>query len=235
MFNNIIRFLFVKRCFLCGKIISFPDNADLPTRACKSCLDNIRLTNYTPIINFSAIKKGKRYFSMAYAPFFYTLSIKQAILRFKFRNQKNLSAFFAKFMCVAFMDNDFLKDIDYMIPVPISKDKMKRRGYNQSLELAKDIELDKNIEILDKVLIKTKVNKTQSNMLNIKEKVSNVSGVYKVVSNEKIKDKKILLIDDIVTTGATANECAKALIDAGAKEVLLLVIATAGFSKRKPS
>ena len=102
---------------------------------------------------------------------------------------------------------------------------MRQRGYNQSSLIAKKLVKDiTNLTCREDVLIKDKNNKRQSD-LNRHQRQENVKNVYKVINKEKIYNKKILLFDDIYTTGATVNECAKELKENGAKEILVFTIA----------
>lgn len=119
-----------------------------------------------------------------------------------------------------------LKKYDIIIIVPISKQRKKDRGYNQSELLAKEISKIIKIPIATKVLYKIKNTVPQSS-LNKKEREKNVKGVYKVKNITKLYDKKILIIDDIYTTGNTLNECAKALIQQGIKKANIGVLTIA--------
>lgn len=105
---------------------------------------------------------------------------------------------------------------------------MKERGYNQSFliakQIAKNINYYKNIEICNNVLIKVK-NITEQSKLNKQDRLKNIQDVYKLKNKELINNKKILLVDDIYTTGSTVNECSKILLDANPKEIGVLVIA----------
>ena len=110
------------------------------------------------------------------------------------------------------------------MPVPISKKRYKLRGYNQSSLLAKEFAEIFNLEFDKEVLIKIKNNPRQST-LSQEERFLNTQGVYKINKNAKIINKNILLLDDVFTTGATCNECAKVLKEAGAKKVGVFTIA----------
>ena len=119
----------------------------------------------------------------------------------------------------------FLQKYDIIIPVPMTKKKVRKRGYNQSELIAK--QLAKNIPNLKEekyILIKVKENRTQSS-LNRQQRQENVKDVYKLQNVEKIKEKNIIIFDDIYTTGATVNECAKVLMLGGAKKVAVITIA----------
>ncbi len=111
-----------------------------------------------------------------------------------------------------------------IIAVPLSRKKQFKRGYNQSELIAKIIAKKSKIPYRKNILIKQKHNITQSN-LNRKQRFENVKNVFKVTND--LKNKKILLIDDIYTTGATVNECARVLKKAGASEVVVYTVARA--------
>ena len=151
--------------------------------------------------------------------------IRQKILQYKFKDKAYLYKMFSEF----FVKNEkvcrFLKNYDIIIPVPMSKKKIAKRGYNQteliSKEIAKNIQ---NLEYLKNILVKQKETKMQST-LNKKERFNNVKNAYKIQNMQKIKEKNIILFDDIYTTGATSKECAKTIMKAGAKSVALLTIA----------
>ena len=114
---------------------------------------------------------------------------------------------------------------DIIGAVPIHKKRKDERGYNQSELIAK--ELAKSIPNLEykKILTKTKNNKRQSE-LNKEERIQNVKDVYEIQNKPIIKNKKIVLFDDIYTTGNTVNECSRVLKENGAKEVLAITLAS---------
>lgn len=109
-----------------------------------------------------------------------------------------------------------LKKYDIIIIVPISKHRKKERGYNQSYLIAKEISKIIKIPIAKKILYKIKNTVPQSS-LNRKQREENAKGAYKIRNTTKLYNKKILLIDDIYTTGNTVNECAKVLMHNGVK------------------
>ena len=164
------------------------------------------------------------YFEYHFYFFAYQGNIRKLILQYKFQEKpylyKSFIDFFNKYQ-KNYLNLDFY---DIIIPVPISRKRFKKRGYNQSLLLAKEMEKNSTIKLEKDVLVKTQNNIAQST-LNKKEREQNVKNVYKIINREKIKNKNILLIDDIFTTGATANECSKLLKLGQAKKVDLLTIA----------
>ena len=110
--------------------------------------------------------------------------------------------------------------------IPISKNRNKQRGYNQSLLIAQEVARIFSIKLEKNILIKIADKKPQSS-LNKMEREENVKGVYSFKNVEKITNKKILIFDDIYTTGNTVNECAKLLVNNGInkKNIGILTIA----------
>ena len=123
------------------------------------------------------------------------------------------------------LEND--KNFDIICPVPLSNYRLKERGFNQSYVLAYDISKSLNIPLIS--ILKKKVKKTQVG-LDDKRRWINIKGTFFIKWGKRqfeINDKKILLVDDVFTTGATANECAKVLKKNGAKNVSVLTLARA--------
>ena len=121
-------------------------------------------------------------------------------------------------------------EFDVLSYVPISTPRLLQRSYDQSRLLTRRVgkELGRPVK---RVLVKTRHNRQQSLLTKISERKANVSGVYRCPDPAFVRGKRILLIDDILTTGATAGECARVLLEAGAKEVILGVVAIAQNSK----
>lgn len=119
-----------------------------------------------------------------------------------------------------------LKKYDIIIIVPISKQRKNERGYNQSLLIAKEISKIIKVPILKNAVIKTKHTVAQST-LNKKQREENIKGVYKIKFIKKLYNKKILIIDDIYTTGNTVNEFARVLIQSGIKRTNIGILTIA--------
>jgi len=113
-----------------------------------------------------------------------------------------------------------------IIPVPLHKKRKKERGFNQAQGIAEELARLKEIKLDEGVLAKVK-NVPPQTLLEIEEREKNVSGAFRVVGEEKIKGKIVLLVDDVYTTGSTVKECSLVLRKAGAKEVRVLTLAQA--------
>jgi ComF family protein len=110
------------------------------------------------------------------------------------------------------------------VPVPISKKRLRRRGFNQAEEIARELALAFNIPLLNNVLFKTKETQAQAE-LSAEERKENVKGVFACKNPEMVNGQKILLIDDVFTTGSTMEECSRVLKEGGAKEVWGIAVA----------
>lgn len=205
--ENITDILFPVRCPYCEKII------DKNEYACESCKKQFPAPS---------IKKYCVGGFPCTAPFPYEGIFKKAITNFKFKNcgsySKQLSFVLVQSIFESFPENTF----DIITCVPMHKKHIKKRGYNQAKLLAFECSKIMNIPYAD-TLRKFKENKIQ-HTLKSKERAANVKGVYKVTDNELIKGKRILIIDDIITTGNTLGECARVLIKGGCESVNCAVV-----------
>ena len=120
-----------------------------------------------------------------------------------------------------------LSDVAYLIPVPLHKTRKRERGFNQSEIVAESLGAELSLTVEKNILSRIKNTKYQTK-LTVEERKQNVAGAFQVNDKQKIlKDRKIILVDDVITTGATLNECAKVLKQAGVKEILGVTIAKA--------
>lgn len=145
--------------------------------------------------------------------------LKNKMLAYKFNDKKYLKDFFAQELSKC-LNN---VQADYIIGVPISKKRLEERGYNQTNLIAKELGQLLNIEYIPDMLVKIKDTEHQSKLTKTERKF-NIKNSFIVADKYNICDKKILLIDDIFTTGATVNECSKILKKAQAKEVIVAAI-----------
>lgn len=118
---------------------------------------------------------------------------------------------------------EFLKN-GVLIPIPLSKKKLKKRGFNQAEEIAKELSLFLNVPLFNDVLFKIKENISQTE-LSKTEREKNVKNVFLCKRPDKIKDRKIILVDDVYTTGSTISEAGYVLKKTGAKEIWGIVLA----------
>lgn len=163
-----------------------------------------------------------RYFDMARSAVKYKGDIQRLILEYKFHNKRYLGKYLAKF--IEHVVEEYNIKYDIVVPIPLSKAREKERKYNQVTEMLRHTKLSPVID----TLTKTRDNERQSLMAG-KERRDNVYGVYAVTDKAVVKGKCILLVDDIITTGATVNEASRVLMVAGAKSVTAVSVAHAEY------
>ena len=146
--------------------------------------------------------------------FKYKNLIREQIIALKFREKPYIYKSLSYFLKNNQKCFDYLEKYDIIVVVPISKERKKERGYNQSALMVKELSDIIDAKLITNILYKIKNTVPQSS-LNKKEREENAKGIYIAKNCNKIKNKKILLVDDIYTTGSTVNECAKALIQNG--------------------
>jgi len=158
--------------------------------------------------------------------FEYTGGVQKLLYKFKYNGKHFLSKDLAFQMHQCIKDNPFYQNIDYIFPVPLHYARRVKRGYNQAELLAKHLSHFSGIPILKNLLKRTKRTKAQF-LLNKKERLLNMENSFALNKDKAalIKNKTILLVDDIATTCATLNECAKALKPARARKIIAVTAA----------
>ncbi|MCH5209929.1 MAG: ComF family protein [Oscillospiraceae bacterium] len=177
--------------------------------------------------------KGYRNISYVISPFEYTSRLRDTILKFKFDNQWAIASLFADMM-QEHLDTygDALGEFDYIVPVPLHKKRFLERGYNQSEMIAKYIADRNGIIMRTDILKRIRATEKQSKLKGI-NRALNVKDAF--LCEENIDGKKIILFDDVCTTGGTLRSCADALADAGAEKICALTLAIAiHFEDKKP-
>ena len=198
-----IKFITGDICPVCGTI--FPDSP-AKNHLCGNCLEN------------------KTYFSCARAVVSYETIILHAIHQFKYGNNISVGALLASFMAdFSFQDVNFT-DYSLIVPVPLHIKRLRDRGFNQALILARAIAKKRQIPVNFSMLKRHKFTLTQTG-LNKTERKQNIKGAFEVSDKKIIAGKNVILVDDVCTTGATINECAKTLLKAGAQKVTVLTLA----------
>ena len=161
-------------------------------------------------------------FDATKAVFLYAFPINAMMQRYKYGNNLNLGDTFGEFLVEKINAEDCLKNIDLIIPMPMHPRRLKERGFNQALEIAKVL-CKKSKEKLDYKSVERRTLTPPQASLPLKERVKNIKGAFKV--NADFTGKRIAIIDDVMTTGASLNELAKTLKKAGAGHVECWVIA----------
>lgn len=210
-----LNLFFPKTCGVCEKICN-----DVICNACKKKLEKIMFPTRKCFLETTGI-----YYDEHMHIFKYEGIIKDKLRQYKFKDQAYLCEFFAEIIYSNEKIMKYIRNYEYIVPIPLHKYRKRERGYNQSYLILKELsKKDKNVIIKTDILQKQKNIKPQSS-LNKLERGNNIKNAYCVVNRNNIINKKILLFDDVFTTGSTTNECSKILKECGAKKVGVLTIA----------
>lgn len=217
MIGRLLEWLFPRKCILCREILS-KDETDL----CRECRVDMPEYRYG--------KKKVQHVSDLTAVWMYEGTARGSLLRYKFGKARHYAEAYGRLLAMRVRRD--LPEFDVITWVPVSAKRLRKRGYDQVELLAKAVSPELGIPA-EKLLDKFRDNRANSSLKTPAERRANVLGVYRAVDPGRIRGKRVLLLDDILTTGATASECARVLLTAGAEEVLFAAVAAGGNSSSK--
>lgn len=209
--------LFPPKCVLCKKLLA-KDETDL----CHACRRDAP--------EFSKGKFKLSFLAGWTAVWYYKDRPRQSLLRYKFGHRRSYASAYGRLLAVR-LQNDRLDDFDVLTWVPVSRRRRWQRGYDQVELLACAVARELGIAPV-RTLKKVRHTPPQSGLHTAAERRANVLGAYIALEPESFRDKRVLLLDDIITTGATASECARVLLTAGAKEVSCAAMAAVSHDKK---
>lgn len=213
---RLLRLLFPPKCVLCRRVLW-----DEETGLCRSCR--------TEEVQVSGRRKKIPFLADYTALWYYEGNPRQSLLRFKFGDKRSYADTYGPMLAMKLL-SDRQEHYDLLTWVPVSAGRRRKRGYDQSQLLAQAVGKELGIEPC-RLLTKFRNNRPQSTIRGDAQRRANVLGVYRMEKAD-VAGKTILLIDDILTTGATAGECARMLLTAGAAKVYLAVAAIARNSEK---
>jgi len=193
-------------CQRCGRSLDWKNS---PHKVCKSCL------------------KKELYFDRAFSACIYDGLTKELIHEFKYKGKDHLSKALSG-LIIDFIREFNLPPLEYfdmLVPVPLHKNRLREREFNQSQLLAKDLSREFGLELSSDNLTRVRDTAKQAELTDEK-RFMNVKNSFVLCDANKIKDKMIILVDDVLTTGATCSEAAKVLKDNGARTVFALTVAS---------
>jgi ComF family protein len=212
--NALLHFLFPHICSGCGS-----DIIDKESTLCMRCIAEMPETNFhfhqgNPV---EKIFWGRLPIVHATAQYYFTKEslIQHLIHQLKYKGNKELGKQLGRLMGYDLKKCGRFQNIDILVPLPLFPSKEKKRGYNQSMILCQGIAEVTSIEIAKNVIIRTQHTETQTKKGRM-ERWKNMEGKFELVGSETIRGKNILLVDDVITTGATLEACGQQLIQAGA-------------------
>ncbi len=220
--NDFLLTVYPENCYNCSEILLSQEQY-----LCTSCLLQLPRTNYhivreNPLfLRFAAISVVRQAFAFIT---FNQKGVAQTLLhQLKYKNKPGLGNYLGELYGQEIAP--FVGDYDFIMPVPMTKQKRKRRGYNQSELIAEGLAKPLEIEVRPDVVRKTQVTESQTRKGKV-ERWKNVSGVFHVENPEEINGKNILLCDDVITTGATVGALCEQLVRHKVKSVGICAVAT---------
>jgi ComF family protein len=209
--STALNLLFPPKCVFCLKILNKTDEG-----ICDNCVETL------PYADNQGKQQGED-FDFCVSSLYYTGVVRSSILRYKFKGASQYADVYGSVLAECIRETP---DIDYDIIswVPLSSKRERKRGYDQAMLLAMATALALD-DVAVEVLKKPQDVQAQSELGDKDERSANISGAYTITDPDLITDKKILLIDDVVTTGSTLEECAKMLLKAGAASIVCATLA----------
>ena len=212
LLHHLSALLFPPKCVLCKGILE-KEETDL----CHRCR--------TEISDFEKPKRSIPFLESWTALWYYNGSVRKSILRYKFNNRRSYAAAYGRLLAMKLL-REYPDGFEVLTWTPISRLRRLRRGYDQVELLAQAVAKELEMEVTP-TLTKIRHNPPQSGIQGYAKRKANVLGAYRAENPEQFRGKRVLLLDDIITTGATASEAARVLLTAGAKEVICAAIAAA--------
>ena len=210
--DALLNLLFPPKCTLCAKVLEKQE-----TDLCRDC----RLNS----LECAGIHKNFSFLDSWAAVWYYEGNIRGSLLRYKFRRARHYAPVYGRMLAMR-LQQEYPDGFDILTWVPVSRLRRFTRGYDQVELLAEAVGQELGMQPVS-TLKKVRNNRPQSGIVGQAKRRANVLGVYRAVCPQEVRGKRVLLLDDIITTGATAGECARVLLTAGAKEVHCGVIAAA--------
>lgn len=225
MFQDLINLFYPNICQICDRELYKSQNI-----LCTNCSNELPITNFH-LDNENPVKKvfyGRLSLENATSLLIFKKKsgVQKLIHQLKYKGHKEIGVYLGKWLGAELAKTATFRHIDFVIPVPLHKKKLRARGFNQVEGFGREIAAALNIPFIDDVLLKTSFSNTQT----LKSRLArwgNIEESFVLNNAEKIKNKHILLVDDLITTGATLEACADVLLQA---ENVKISIATMAFT-----
>ena len=215
---RILNLYFPPKCVLCRTVLDAQE-----TDLCHQCR--------TDTEEFRKPSRKISFVAGWTAMWYYNGNVRHSMLLYKFYGRRSYGSVYGRLLAMKLYEKP-LCDYDILTWVPVSKRRKWRRGYDQTELIAKSVGQELGTPAVP-VLVKRRHTRPQSRLLDPAKRKANVMGAFTVLDAKQIAGKRILLLDDIITTGATVSECARVLLTAGANEVHCAAVAALNTEKRR--
>lgn len=209
--------LFPRKCPFCQRL------AEGEALLCPDCQRTL------PWLTEKAAERSPEFLKLCVSPLAYRGPVAESIHRYKFSGRRNYAAAYGALMAQCVLDHPDVT-FDLLSWAPLSRKRLRRRGYDQARLLARAVGERLNVPVTP-VLVKRRDIPAQSGLLEQAARRANVLGAYELLPGAEVTGRRVLLVDDVVTSGATLSECARVLLTAGAAQVCAVTLAQAGQSR----
>ena len=221
--ENFVSLLYPKLCVICGEPL-----IENEAFFCLSCFLKLPRTHYHLIPENQAIERlaGKVSLEKASSYLYYNKGgvAQKVIAEIKYKGNRKLGEWIGRYLAKDMMSSGFFQGIDYLVPVPLHRSKEKKRGFNQAEKIAEGIAQVTNIPLEISTVFRAKANTTQTQK-GVFERWKNTQHLFQMNNPELFKEKHILLIDDVLTTGSTLESLAQRLLESEGVKISVLTLA----------
>lgn len=223
MLKNLLKLLFPVLCYGCNELLIQDEKY-----ICSTCNHNLPFTNHhkdtknDTFKSFYGIVKLEFAFSMLY--FHHEGIVQKLIHQLKYKGKEEIGSFLGQKYALELKDIKDKHDLDFIVPVPLHKKRLQERGYNQIDTFCLTLSKELDIPLTTDLLFRNQYSKTQTKK-NKEQRLENIQAIFDIKDGPDYYGKHFLLIDDVITTGATIELCAKALLKIPNAKVSVLTIA----------
>ena len=217
-FEKLLDLLFPPRCAFCGALTEREDRG-----ICPHCRRDLPWTD--------DLKRRADFVTGVSAPLYYESTVRRALIRYKFNGAPARGEVYGRLIAETLRRQE-RTGFDVVTWAPLSRKRLRRRGYDQARLLAEAAARELALPC-ERLLRKVRHTPPQSGITAPEARRANVSGVYEAAAPDRTEGKRVLLIDDIITTGATVSECARVLLLSGAESVYAAALAVPRSDKKK--
>lgn len=224
-FRDIIDFFFPRLCLVCGRVLMHNE-----VHICTHCMVDMPRTHFCKVVDnaMAQLFYGKLPIERAAAYFYFSKGSDYRLLihRIKYGGEKECGNYLGQLFAREALPHGFFEGMDCIVPVPLHRSKERQRGYNQSEWIAQGIAGETEIELCDDVLVCTKERISQTRK-GLYERFLATRDAFELLPGHNLAGKHVLLVDDVVTTGATVLACGEALLKGGVRRISVATLAAA--------
>lgn len=225
LFTELLNLIYPNCCLVCGENLLGGEQF-----VCLRCINEIPKTNYHNLRGNAAEKRfwGKVDIFRATAFFHYQKgsAFQTLIHNLKYKGRKELGDILGRFAAADLIENEDFASVDYIVPVPLHPNKLRKRGYNQSEFIAQGLAVVMQKPLETENLYRAIENPTQTKK-SVYERFENTAGIFTLKNTQMFENKHVLIVDDVMTTGSTLESCVAAMKDIKNLKISLFTLAIA--------